>query len=534
MVSSVEETENTPIHKYNLRSRKPDSTTATKTETSTSAGPAPQDTPPDQKDMSQNLGYFGLGSDFFSVCVLMFLYVLQGVPLGLSSSIPIMIQQKISGYSQQAAFSIVSYPFSCKLLWAPLVDCVYSTKLGRRKSWLVPLQYCIGGAMLYIPSVIGDALGNNGGEIQVGVLAGWFCFLTFLAATQDIAVDGWALTMLSSRNVGLASTCNSVGQTVGYFFGYLGFLALESPMFCNLFRSVELDVGCVTMESYLRFWGVVFILTTTFVATFVREKDVDISEQDEGFVETYKSMMKIIRLKSVLVYIGCIFVIKASFAPLDSLTGLKLMEAGLSKDNLVTLSALLIPLQVLLPLIITKYTNSQFPLNTYVGGVFPRIFSGILITLLVYYTFSVAEFGPSFYVAGLIIQVLYSVAATMMFVSQMMFNARVSDVKMGGTYMTLLNTLINLSGTLPQTISLWLVDRVTSSTCVGSETVTSCYMDKDTCTSTGGTCSTETDGFFVLVSVGTCVALLWKWKLSKVFLRLQTQAVESWHVSSSD
>ena len=34
----------------------------------------------------------------------------------------------------------------------------------------------------------------------------------------------------------------------------------------------------------------------------------------------------------------------------------------------------------------------------------------------------------------------------MMFVSQMMFNARVSDVKMGGTYMTLLNTLINLSG----------------------------------------------------------------------------------------
>ena len=37
-------------------------------------------------------------------------------------------------------------------------------------------------------------------------------------------------------------------------------------------------------------------------------------------------------------------------------------------------------------------------------------------------------------------------AATMMFVSQMMFNARVSDVKMGGTYMTLLNTMINLSG----------------------------------------------------------------------------------------
>ena len=62
---------------------------------------------------------------------------------------------------------INSLVLSCKLLWAPLVDCIYSSKLGRRKSWLVPLQYCIGGVMLYIPSVIGDALGNNGGKVHV-------------------------------------------------------------------------------------------------------------------------------------------------------------------------------------------------------------------------------------------------------------------------------------------------------------------------------------------------------------------------------
>jgi len=33
-----------------------------------------------------------------------------------------------------------------------------------------------------------------------------FLPLNFLAATQDIAVDGWALTMLSRKNVGYAST----------------------------------------------------------------------------------------------------------------------------------------------------------------------------------------------------------------------------------------------------------------------------------------------------------------------------------------
>jgi hypothetical protein len=34
-----------------------------------------------------------------------------------------------------------------------------------------------------------------------------FLILVLLAATQDIAVDGWALTLLSRRHVGYAATC---------------------------------------------------------------------------------------------------------------------------------------------------------------------------------------------------------------------------------------------------------------------------------------------------------------------------------------
>jgi len=72
--------------------------------------------------------------------------------------------------------------------------------------------------------------------------------LNFLAATQDIAVDGWALTMLKRRNVGYASTCNSVGQTAGYFIGNVFLLAFSSPDFSNKYiRSVPQDIGLVTL-----------------------------------------------------------------------------------------------------------------------------------------------------------------------------------------------------------------------------------------------------------------------------------------------
>jgi len=63
-----------------------------------------------------------------------------------------------------------------------------------------------------------------------------FFFLNFLAATQDIAVDGWALTMLQRHNVGYASTCNTVGQTAGYFLVSKKLDILEKflPKICHL------------------------------------------------------------------------------------------------------------------------------------------------------------------------------------------------------------------------------------------------------------------------------------------------------------
>jgi len=44
----------------------------------------------------------------------------------------------------QALFSMVTWPFNLKMMWAPLVDALYVQKIGRRKSWLIPVQYLIG------------------------------------------------------------------------------------------------------------------------------------------------------------------------------------------------------------------------------------------------------------------------------------------------------------------------------------------------------------------------------------------------------
>ena len=45
-----------------------------------------------------------------------------------------------------------------------------------------------------------------------------------------------------------------------------------------------------------------------------------------------------------------------------------------------------------------------------------------------------------------------------MFVAIMAFHAKISDPTIGGTYMTLLNTVANMAGQWCSTVALWFVD----------------------------------------------------------------------------
>ena len=96
---------------------------------------SPENTSTDKENMQQ---------DRSSIALLLLLYVLQGIPLGLAGSIPLVLQSKHVAYKDQAVFSFAFWPFSVKLLWAPIVDSIFSRRMGRRKTWLVPTQYLIG------------------------------------------------------------------------------------------------------------------------------------------------------------------------------------------------------------------------------------------------------------------------------------------------------------------------------------------------------------------------------------------------------
>ncbi|XP_053315591.1 acetyl-coenzyme A transporter 1 [Spea bombifrons] len=479
-------------------------------------------------------GHRNYKDEMGNIMLLLFLYILQGIPLGLAGSIPLILQSKNVSYTDQAIFSFVFWPFSLKLLWAPLVDSLYIKKFGRRKSWLVPTQYVLGLFMMYLSVKVDGLLGGDHGPDMFALTATFFLF-EFLAATQDIAVDGWALTMLSKENVGYASTCNSVGQTAGYFMGNVLFLALESPDFCNKYlRFTPQPTGMVTLQDFLFFWGTVFLITTTFVALLKKEYQSERPnrEETESVKEAYGLLLSIVRMPAVLKFCVMILTAKIGFSAADAVTGLKLVERGVPKEHLALLAVPMVPLQILLPLIISKYTAGPKPLNVFYKAMPIRLLMGLEFALVVWWTPRVSHEGgfPLYYYLVLLLSyALHQITLYSMFVAIMAFNAKVSDPLIGGTYMTLLNTVSNLGGNWPATLALWCVDHLTTKSCIGAEEQSCASGDAaELCVKSGGTCVTSLDGYFVESIICVVIGFSWWFFFGPKFKNLQDERQSAW------
>ncbi|XP_037046503.1 acetyl-coenzyme A transporter 1 [Bradysia coprophila] len=496
---------------------------------------------PDKKDVHDGTDIRG---DRGNIAILFFLYLLQGVPLGLAAAIPMLLQNRGASYKDQAEFSFAYWPFSLKLLWAPIVDSWYWSAFGRRKSWLIPTQYLIGIFMLVLSMHVNQWLGGEGAPPNIPILTGIFFMLNFLAATQDIAVDGWALTMLKRCNVGHASTCNSVGQTAGYFLGYVVFIALESADFCNKYiRTTPVDDGLITLPGFLWFWGLCFLATTSLVALLKRESTVvtinetgDVEKQ-LNIKETYHLLLRIILMKPIMILAAVLLTVKAGFAACDAVTSLKLVDAGVPKDKLALLVIPLVPLQIILPLIISRYTTGPKPMEVFLKAYPYRIVFGLIASIIVWLTpFALTSTGevPTYYYVMLVINYgFYQVCLYSMFVAAMAFFAKISDPAVGGTYMTLLNTLCNLGGNWPSTVVLWLVDVLTWRKCdVIEDNLCSDKSEKEVCESDGGKCTISIDGYYLECGICLVYALLWYfWGKSKI-RTLQKLPPKAWKIVS--
>ena len=121
----------------------------------------------------------------------------SGLPLGLVwIAIPAWLTYRGFDIKTVGLFSLAQAPWTFKFLWSPLMDRYSPGFLGRKRSWILLSQ-------LFLIVGIG-LLAAQGGSPQVGPVAVISLFVAFWSASQDIAIDGYAVEILERAEQGMA------------------------------------------------------------------------------------------------------------------------------------------------------------------------------------------------------------------------------------------------------------------------------------------------------------------------------------------
>eukprot|EP00042_Codosiga_hollandica_P042491 m.390360 g.390360 ORF g.390360 m.390360 type:complete len:490 (+) comp56342_c0_seq5:201-1670(+) len=434
-----------------------------------------------------------------NLAMLFVLYTIQALPLGLvSGTLPLLLKSTVS-YSELGVLSLCYYPFSLKLLWSPVVDAVYSTRIGRRKTWIIATQLVMAVVFLLAANYVQEAVTSPSVDIQK--LTAIFFLLVLLAATQDIAVDGWALILVEKRNLSYASTCEALGMQMGYQISYPLFIALNSPTFCAEYLNIQgavLDIGLL-----LRLCAFAYLAVT--IALYFKTEAAAEIPKDLSIKMAYRQLGSLFTLPGIKHYLVVGMLFKIGFVANESISMLELVDRGFRREQLAFTAVIDFPSQVLIGLVTLNFSKNLKP---WLLG------QGFRLSLALLSIFIVWQYSTErAYLFPLIVALHLAItfAATCMFVSSGAFFNRISDPAIGGMYITFLNTVSNVGGTWPKWFVFSAVDMATVAYC---KRPSSMFWDEtmpcrhvSDCAS-GSVCETIVDGYYIVAAVSFLLGVM--------------------------
>lgn len=246
---------------------------------------------------------------------LFFLYTVQGLPYGFFITVlPLFLRE--AGWSRTVIglASLLGMPWFLKPLWAPLVDRFSIPGFGRRKSWILPCM----AVLLVLFLLVGGQEPHTGQSVLPLFLIVFAIIL--MTATQDIAVDGLAVDVLSPGERGPGNAAQVVGFKAGMLITGGILLALSGKVGWN---------GIC--------WGMVLV-TVLVLIPVLRYPEKGSSRQDaerpEDIKEILRSLVTFFLRPGFPLALLLIGTYKMGEAGVDAMYKLFLLDAGLSKPEI--------------------------------------------------------------------------------------------------------------------------------------------------------------------------------------------------------
>jgi len=262
----------------------------------------------------------------------------------------------------------------------------------------------------------------------------------------------------------------------------------------------------------MAFWGWVFLGSTLWVLTVRRD---EFGAPEGGILSemgaAYKEMVLVVQLPSVRLLTLVLLTCKAPLAAFDALIPFELLNEPIKvpKEHLATLTTIMLPVGMLTQAYVSNLFADSKPMSIWLLSYKARLAIGValvgFVVALRMQTSGGGAIAGYMYAFGLVIMVASSMVSSAMFVAQMAFYNRVSDQRIGGTYMTMLNTFSNLGGQWPGTVVLALKG----------------FIEK----------SPGLDSFTLCCGISAVLGGVWLLLMAPLVTNLQERPIKAWHAS---
>lgn len=338
------------------------------------------------------------------------LYIAQGIPEGiLFFALPAWLAMNDKSPVDIAAFiGVILIPWSFKILIAPLMDRFTILSMGRKRPWVIFGQL---GLILSFLSIgfVPDPLNNISGLMIVGFS------ISFFGAFQDVATDGMAVDVIPEEEQARANGLMWGTKIIGTSLSLLVGTALINSL------------GFTTAISLLSISVAIIMIVPIYFTERPGEKIMPWSEgqantesksnQLKSWTEILKSLYRVTKLHSSLIFVVISFISGILFGLMDTLLPIfTVQELGWTNTDFSQLFSIINVIAGVFGMVIGGY------LVDYFGKIkMLTIYLGLITAVIAIFAFTTGLWANTIFICGFmfIYYVLYIFLSIGIFASGM-------------------------------------------------------------------------------------------------------------------
>jgi PAT family beta-lactamase induction signal transducer AmpG len=193
--------------------------------------------------------------------------------------------------------NFLGLPWNLKLLWAPFVEI-----FGRKRSWIIGVQIAISVMTAVVAAICFLAAGSPNPALSNGILAIMFVVLAFIAATNDIAIDGYYMEGITDPGEQAAYTGYRVfAYRLSMILARFGFIAIAAYAAKHLSKSLYTAWGYAFLAA-----AITMMLFTIYHVFFLPEFEAakvrasgGVRKIGKDFITSFASFLEITPQRTV-------------------------------------------------------------------------------------------------------------------------------------------------------------------------------------------------------------------------------------------